>query len=133
MMAPLLGRPALVWLVDAGSAAAVVGYIFVAASFLAIHRKYPHLHRPYRVAAPGLVGILALLATISFALLYLPWSPSALVWPYEWAIVLGWSGLGALLVLITGRQLSKREKEEQRSYILGDYERVLSESGSEKS
>ena len=50
------------------------------------------------------------------------------MWPYEWAIVLGWSGLGALLVLITGRRLSKREKEEQRSYILGDYERVLLES-----
>ena len=133
MMAPLLGRPALVWLVDAGSAAAVVGYIFVAASFLAIHRKYPHLPRPFRVAAPGLVGVLALLATISFALLYLPWSPSALLWPYEWAILLGWSGLGALLVLITGRRLSKREKEEQRSYILGDYDRVLLESGLEKS
>ena len=133
MMAPLLGRPALVWLVDAGSAAGVVGYIFVAASFLAIHRKYPHLPRPFRVAAPGLVGVLPLLATISFALLYLPWSPSALLWPYEWAILLGWSGLGALLVLITGRRLSKREKEEQRSYILGDYDRVLLESGLEKS
>jgi len=125
MLAPFIGRPSLVWLVDAGSAAAVVGYIFVAISFLAIHKKYPLLPRPYQLAAPRLVGILALLSTISFGLLYLPWSPSALVWPYEWAIVLGWSTLGALLVLIRGKQLSKRDKEDQKSYILGNYEHVL--------
>ena len=132
MLAPFMGRPSLVWLVDAGSAAAVVGYIFVAISFLAIHKKYPFLPRPYQLAAPRLVGILALLATISFGLLYLPWSPSALVWPYEWAIVLSWAILGTLLVLIRGKQLSKRDKEDQKSYILGHYEHVLLASTSKK-
>ena len=30
-------------------------------------------------------------------LIYLPGSPSALLWPYEWAMVLGWIILGVIL------------------------------------
>ena len=40
-LAPFFGRPALVWLVDAGSLATVVAYLLVAASFLVIRRRHP--------------------------------------------------------------------------------------------
>ena len=99
VVAPFFGRPALVWLVDAGSLATVVAYLLVAVAFLVIRRRYPDLPRPYRVAAPSLVGWLAVAATVFFILLYLPGSPSALVWPEEWAIVLLWTGLGAALAV----------------------------------
>jgi APA family basic amino acid/polyamine antiporter len=33
---------------------------------------------------------------------YLPGSPSALIWPYEWAIILTWAGLGLVLFLSYG-------------------------------
>ena len=80
-VAPFFGRPALVWLVDAGSLATVVAYLLVAVSFPVIRRRHPGLARPYRVPAPTVVGWLAVAATVSFVLLYLPGSPSALAWP----------------------------------------------------
>ena len=77
-VAPWFGRQVLVWLVDAGSLATVLGYFLVTVSFLRLRKRYPNLERPYQVPAPRLVGSLALLATLFFILLYLPGSPSAL-------------------------------------------------------
>ncbi len=53
MMAPLLGRPALLWLVDAGRAAAVVGYIFVAASLSGHPPEVPSSATPLPVGCSG--------------------------------------------------------------------------------
>ncbi|MFH1574847.1 MAG: amino acid permease, partial [Acidobacteriota bacterium] len=130
MGAPFFGRPALVWLVDAGSFATVVVYLLVAAAFLLLHRRYPHLPRPYRVGRPRLIGGAALVATVFFAALYLPGSPSALLWPYEWLIVLIWSALGALLGLRLARRLPREEMQAQAEYILGDYAALLEKSRS---
>lgn len=128
MVAPFFGRPALVWLVDSGSFATVAGYLLVAGAFLAMHAKYSRFPRPYRVPRPRLIGWLALLATVFFALLYLPGSPSALVWPYEWAIVLVWVALGGMLALKMTRQLSATDKDAQADYILGEYASLLADS-----
>ena len=119
-VAPFFGRPALVWLVDAGSFATVIAYLFVAASFLIIRRRHPDLPRPYRVAAPGLVGWLAVVATVFFILLYLPGSPSALVWPEEWAIVLLWMALGAVLAAGIRSRIARLGAAKQARLILGD-------------
>ena len=100
VIAPLFGRPALVWLVDAGGLGIVVAYAAVAACFLVLRRREPELDRPYRVPAGTFVGSAALLLSIGLVLLYLPGSPAALLWPEEWAIVLGWIVLGAALVLV---------------------------------
>ena len=43
-----------------------------------------------------LVGWLALLLSCALLLVYLPGSPAALIWPYEWLILLGWCLLGLL-------------------------------------
>ena len=119
-IAPFFGRPALVWLVDAGSLATVVAYLLVAVSFLVIRRRHPALPRPYRVAAPALVGWLAVAATVFFVLLYLPGSPSALVWPEEWLIVLLWVGLGAGLAAGIRRRMAALGRDRQARLILGD-------------
>ncbi len=98
VLAPLFGRPALVWLVDAGGLGIVIAYAFVAWSFLVLRKKEPQMPRPYAVRHWRLVGWSALLSSIAIAILYLPGSPAALVWPEEWLIVLGWALLGALLL-----------------------------------
>ena len=128
-LAPFFGRPALVWLVDAGSLATVVAYLLVAASFLLIRRRHPDLPRPYRVAAPTLVGWLAVAATLFFLVLYLPGSPSALVWPQEWAIVLLWTSLGAAFAMGTRRRVAALGPGRQARLILGDYVEVLRPPG----
>lgn len=98
--APLFGRPALVWLVDAGGLGIVIAYAFVAASFLVLRRREPDMVRPYSVKHARSVGWAALLLSIAIAFLYLPWSPAALVWPGEWLIVLGWTVLGVTMLLL---------------------------------
>lgn len=120
-VAPFFGRPALVWLVDAGSLATVVAYLLVAVAFLVIRRRHPDLPRPYRVAAPVTVGWLAAAATVFFILLYLPGSPSALAWPEEWLIVLLWAALGAGLAAGMRRRTAALGPGRQVRLILGDH------------
>ena len=103
VLAPFFGRPALVWLVDAGGLGIVVAYAFVAWSFLALRRNEPDMERPYRVRRGRFIGWTALILSIGLGILYLPGSPAALVWPQEWAIVAGWIVLGLVLVLMAGR------------------------------
>ncbi len=104
VIAPFFGRPALVWLVDAGGLGIVVAYAFVAWSFLVLRRREPGMPRPYRVRRGVLVARVALVLSLGVALLYLPISPAALVWPQEWAIVFGWIALGALFLAARGGQ-----------------------------
>lgn len=93
---PLLGRKMLVWLVDAGGLAIVVAYFLVSLSFLVLRYKEPDLKRPFMVSYGKLVGYVAVILGLAFILLYMPGSPAALVWPYEWAILLGWTILGGV-------------------------------------
>jgi amino acid transporter len=84
-------------LVDAGGLGIVVAYVMVALSFLVLRRLEPGMPRPFSVRHGRLVGTVALLFSLGLGTLYLPGSPVALAWPSEWAIVLGWTLLGAVL------------------------------------
>lgn len=103
LISPFFGRPALVWLVNAGGLGIVVAYAFVAWSFLALRRNEPDLPRPYRAPFGKMTGYLALLLSLGLMVLYLPGSPAALVWPYEWGIILLWIVLGGSLYLLKSR------------------------------
>jgi hypothetical protein len=35
-------------------------------------------------------------------MLYLPWSPAALAWPQEWAIIIAWCALGYVFHRLSG-------------------------------
>ena len=119
----MFGEPVSVFI------AAVIGYLLVVVSFLLIYRRYPRLPRPNRIGRPMLVGLLALLATVFFAVLYLPGSPSALVWPFEWAIVAFWAVVGLAFFLGARRRASTMRPAEQARRILGDYARKLEGAG----
>ena len=99
VVAPLFGRQTLIWLVNAGGFGIVVAYAMVALSFVILRRREPEMPRPYRVANGNLVGTAAFILALALAALYLPWSPSALVWPEEWMILLGGAALGLVLFL----------------------------------
>ncbi len=88
------------WLVDAGGLGVVVAYAFVALSFLVLRMREPGMERTYVVKHWRFTGYVALALPLAFITLYLPFSPAALVWPYEWAIVIGWCLVGAFLLLI---------------------------------
>jgi amino acid transporter len=118
-LAPFFGRQVLVWLVDAGGLAAVLAYLLVSVSFLRLRRTHPDLARPYRVPAAGLMGPAALVATVFFVMLYLPGSPSALLWPQEWVIILAWFALGAAFGLGRRERMQALAPGEQARAILG--------------
>lgn len=91
--APLLGRPALVWLVVAGGLGIVIAYFFVALSFVVLRRREPDMPRPFRVRHGNLVGALSLILSLGLIAFYMPGSPSALA-PVEWMMFSGWMLLG---------------------------------------
>ncbi|MBF7081531.1 amino acid permease [Desulfallas sp. Bu1-1] len=93
-LAPLFGRKMLVWLVDAGGLGIMLAYTMVALSFVILRKKEPHMDRPFKVSNGNFIGYGAVILSAIFILLCMPGSPTALIWPYEWAIVLVWTILG---------------------------------------
>ncbi|KIL75219.1 APC family permease [Bacillus badius] len=93
-LSPLLGRPALVWFVDAGGLAIVLAYFMVSVSFLWLRKNKPELERPFRAGKSNVIGWSSFVLTIGFIILYMPGMPSALIWPYEWIITLAWWAVG---------------------------------------
>ena len=105
-LAPLLGRPMLIWLVDAGGLAIVLAYALVAVAFVRLRRSEPNMERPFRAGKSSAIGWAAVFFSILFVALYLPGMPAALLWPYEWLIFAGWWGVGLLLMV----NMSKERK-----------------------
>ncbi len=87
-LSPFFGRTVLVWLVDAGSFFIVIAYGLVAWAFLKLRKTEPSMERPFKVKYGRFVGFTALGLSLGLGVLYLPGSPAALLWPYEWAMVL---------------------------------------------
>ncbi|WP_255171352.1 APC family permease [Natrononativus amylolyticus] len=100
--APLFGEQMLTWVVNAGGLGIVVAWFLVVVSFLVLRYREPEMNRPYEVPGGMLVGVVAFVLTAVFIFLYLPGGQSALLWPYEWAIVLLWCVLGPALYLLSG-------------------------------
>ncbi len=114
-LAPFFGRPALVWLVDAGGLGIVIAYLFVALSFLVLRQREPEMERPFMVGYGKLVGGLAVALSLGMVFLYMPGSPSALL-PVEWMVFGGWMALGlAMYAWSRGRYgVAYTEKAMQR-------------------
>lgn len=98
MFAPLFGRTILVWLVNSGSFAVTIAFLFVAVSFLVLRQREPDMPRPFRVSHPNLVGYGAVVLSVGLLSAFLPWSESALVWPDEWLTIVVWTALGAIIL-----------------------------------
>lgn len=96
-LAPWFGRPALVWLVDAGSLGVIVAYALVALAFVRLRQREPAMPRPYRVTGGVTCGWLAFGLSLLLAALYLPPSPGALIWPQEWLLCGVWTVAGIIL------------------------------------
>jgi amino acid transporter len=96
MIAPFFGRPALLWLVNAGGLGISLAYILVTLSFLVLRYREPNMNRPFKVRYWRVVGFVAFFLSLGLAGLYFPGSPAALLWPYEWSIIFIWIILGLI-------------------------------------
>lgn len=115
-LAPFLGRKMLVWLSDAGGLTIVVAYLIVSISFLVLRKKEPEMSRPYKVKHGKLVGTIAVIMCVVLAIMYLPGSPAALVWPYEWGILIAWTVLGAVF-FVWAKVANKYEKQLEEKFF----------------
>ncbi|MDY0404991.1 amino acid permease [Virgibacillus sp. 179-BFC.A HS] len=124
-VAPLLGRPALVWFVDAGGLGLVVAWFMVALSFVILRKKHPKMPRPFRLPGGTTIGWIAVLMGVGIGVLYMPGMPSALVWPYEWMIILLWTVLGIGLYKIStkkyGKNHAKQHLDEEIERVVGKF------------
>jgi amino acid transporter len=111
-LTPLLGKNMLTWLSNAGGFATVVTYFIVSISYLALRKKRPDMPRPFSIKRWRLVGIGSVALCILMFVLYMPGTPSALSWPYEWLIVAGWAILGLGLFLYARRSTRKKAKKD---------------------
>ena len=119
LLSPLLGKNALGWFVDASSFGTVIAYLTVVISFIILRKKEPELNRPWKAPAAGLIGILALLATIFFIVLYLPIGPGALGM-HEWFMVGLWVAIGLILVAMNAKQYKNTTDKERELLYFGD-------------
>ncbi|MFC6904452.1 APC family permease [Halalkalicoccus tibetensis] len=103
VLAPLFGEQMLGWIVNAGGLGIVIAWLLVCVSFLVLRRREPGMERPFRVPAGYATGTIALLLSAFFVYLYLPGGASALVWPYEWLMVMLWVLLGVGLFALSPR------------------------------
>lgn len=118
LLAPWLGKGALVWFVNAGAFATVCAYFFVACAYLKIRREQFNEHQGLAMARFAALPWITIGVTFAFMVLYAPGSPVALEWPWEWAIFLIWAILGLGLC---GPRLSKKkfDRERAKQSILG--------------
>ena len=100
VIAPLFGRTILVWLINSGSFAVTIAFLFVATSFLVLRAREPEMERPFKVSHPRLVGYGAIALSLGLLSAFMPWSASALAWPYEWMTILVWCVLGWIMWLM---------------------------------
>ncbi|WP_164215846.1 amino acid permease [Virgibacillus sp. YIM 98842] len=121
-LAPLLGRPALVWFVNAGGLGLVAAWLMVAVSFIIIRKKDPDMVRPFKLKGGTTIGWIATIMSIGVAILYFPGMPSALVWPYEWLIIFVWIVLGAVLYMVA---MSKYGRKHADMHMEREMERVI--------
>lgn len=121
-IAPLFGRPALVWLVDAGGLGLVVSWLMVAISFIILRKKEPNMKRPFRLRGGTALGWIAVIMALGISTLYMPGMPSALVWPYEWGIIFAWAIFGFILFKIStikyGKEYSDKHMDEEIARVI---------------
>src|SRR5690625_2261648 len=128
-VAPFFGRPALEWIVDAGGLGLVVAWLMVSISFIILRKKEPTMKRPFKLPGGTTIGWIATFMSIGVGILYLPGMPSALVWPYEWVIIVIWSILGVIFYRFS---ISKYGKENNNKHLNNEISNIIKYKKEEK-
>lgn len=118
--APLLGRPALVWFVEAGGLGLIVAWLMVAISFIILRKKDPDMKRPFKLPGGTTLGWIAVVMAGGIATLYMPGMPSALGGP-EWIIIGIWSVFGLILYNVS---MAKYGKEFAEEHMKNEIDRI---------
>lgn len=111
-LAPLLGRPALVWFVNAGGLGLVIAWLMVAVSFIILRKKEPDMPRPYKLPGGTTIGWFAVVMAFGVTILYMPGMPSALT-GIEWILTGFWFLFGFVLYNYSMVKYGKIQADQQ--------------------
>lgn len=126
---PLLGRNALIWLVNLSSLCALATYTMVAISFVALRFREPDLERPFHLWKSHVPGIVILVLTVSYMVLYLVTNVTAQELQPVYAMIIAWMMAGVFLYGIAELRRRELTEEEQQYLIFG---RLLPEKRGER-
>lgn len=119
VLAPLLGRDALLALVNAGSFCIALAFFGVSLSFLRLRRDHPELPRPFRLTSPRLIAGIAALGSLSMLVaMIVPGSPAALSWPREFIVLAVMFGAGGGLWLMASTSRNSVSEKARDALIL---------------
>jgi len=118
LLAPLLGRQALLALVNAGSLCIVVAFLGVALSVMRLRRVAPDMKRPYRMPGGRLIPMLAISGSLMMlAAMVIPGSPAARAWPREIIILVVFVIVG-IVFWFGGKRARAKTPVARRAYLI---------------
>ena len=120
ILAPFLGRDALIWFVNTSSLCALVSYCFVGMSFINLRRKEPHLERPFYIKGGAPFGIVTLVITAVYVISYIINNFIVEKSGVELIILLGWIVLGTVLISATEQRRKAESHYEQEVAVFGE-------------
>lgn len=117
--APFLGQNALVWLVNANSFCALFSYFCVALAFLILRRKEPNLYRPFKVRGGDFVGIMAVIISALYFIMYIP-TILATDNRISTIFVAVWMLFGFIMLIYMKIKYEKTDPQEREILVFGD-------------
>jgi len=116
----LLGRNALLPMVNAASASLAMVFFITCIGVIRLRRTRAQVERPYRVPGKKLIPVVAALASLlmAFLALYEPYMSAEGRFPVEWSFFIFWSILGLVFWKTAARVRQELSEDERRDRIL---------------
>ena len=117
----LLGRQALIPIVNAASACLAFAYLLTCLAVIRLRRTAPHAERPFRVPgglATAWVGVAGAALSVGLAL-YQPYVDAGRKAPLEWLLLASWLAIGAVFWLAARRLRSTVLAADRRRIVMG--------------
>jgi amino acid transporter len=117
----VLGRGAIVPIVNMVSGCFVLMYLLVAVGVIRMRQIQPNRMRPYRIPGGVVIPVLATLASLFmlFESFYLPYANGDGQIPLEWILFIGWAVVGVVVWSVANGVRADVSESERRKLILG--------------
>jgi APA family basic amino acid/polyamine antiporter len=119
MLAPALGRDALLALVNAGSFCIALAFLGVSLSLLRLRRDFPEYPRPFKLWGGPVIPYIAALGSLGMlAAMVIPSSPAALSWPREFIVLFVMFTCGGVLWIGASKSRQTISEQDRARLIL---------------
>ena len=116
---PMLGRNALIWLVDMSALCALFTYTMVTVSFVRLRRREPELERPFKLWNNAWSGALISMIAIVYTLFYIGSTVSQGEITAAYAMLIAWLMAGVFLYGLADRQRRDLSETEEEYMVFG--------------